>query len=330
MQNPTKQPDTLDKSKPFTRRKLLLNAAASTAVYNLCKTNTLAEPTDKSSRQKTKSAYTATDIANVFEKIAPFSTGVPNDELGFIYGNHKSKVNGIACVWQVDASSITAAAEQGLNMIICHERLWLPPQKSPWYQPPSPENIKPNQIRKKLLDQHKMVVYRSHSNWDALPKDGQPDQAVKALGIDNLTVVSAHKFFKVHRLPEQMTVAELKDCARKGLGFNGCRIFGDPNKQIRQFAFLIGGFGVNQRHMPQVAMETGAEVIIIGEMSEFIVIAALEMGLPVIETLHSVSEIPGVRRQAEILAENFPALNVKYIPSGALAFNFQAAARFEV
>ena len=56
-------------------------------------------------------------------------------------------------------------------------------------------------------------------------------------------------------------------------------------------------------------------------MSEFTVIAALEMGLPVIETLHSVSEIPAVRRQAQILAEKFPTLKVKYIPSGALAFN---------
>ena len=38
----------------------------------------------------------------------------------------------------------------------------------------------------------------------------------------------------------------------------------------------------------------GAEAIIIGEMSEFIVIACLEMGMPVIESLHSASEIPAI------------------------------------
>lgn len=47
--------------------------------------------------------------------------------------------------------------------------------------------------------------------------------------------------------------------------------------------------------------------------------AALEMDLPVIETLHSVSEIPGVKRQAEIMAARLPGVRVEYLPSGALA-----------
>jgi hypothetical protein len=54
-------------------------------------------------------------------------------------------------------------------------------------------------------------------------------------------------------------------------------------------------------------------------MSEFIVIACLEMGLPVVETLHSASEAPAIRRQAQILAERLPGLPVVFIPSGAAA-----------
>jgi putative NIF3 family GTP cyclohydrolase 1 type 2 len=103
------------------------------------------------------------------------------------------------------------------------------------------------------------------------------------------------------------------------LDFRQCRIFGDPAKRIRRFAFLIGGFCGNQWHMPQAAMEMGAEAIIIGEMNEFIAIAALEMGLPVIESLHSVSEIPGIRSQARLLAERLHPLRVEYVPSGAAA-----------
>ena len=67
-------------------------------------------------------------------------------------------------------------------------------------------------------------------------------------------------------------------------------------------------------------MEMGAEAVIVGEMSEFIVIACLEMGLPVIESLHSISEIPAIRRQAEILSESLLNARVEYIPSGATAF----------
>ncbi len=71
--------------------------------------------------------------------------------------------------------------------------------------------------------------------------------------------------------------------------------------------------------MPQAARDLGAEALIIGEMSELIVIAALEMGLPVIETLHSVSESPAIRRQAVLLAERLPGVPVRFVPSGAPA-----------
>ena len=114
---------------------------------------------------------------------------------------------------------------------------------------------------------------------------------------------------------------ELRNQIETGIGFDGCRIFGSARKRIQRFAFLIGGFGENQFHMPQTAMEMGAEAVIIGEMSEFIVVGCLEMGLPVIETLHSVSEIPGIRRQAEVLSERLAGLRVEYIPSGAMSFS---------
>ena len=67
------------------------------------------------------------------------------------------------------------------------------------------------------------------------------------------------------------------------------------------------------------ARQMGAEVVIIGEMIEPIVIAALEQGLAVIQTLHSASENPGIKRQAEVLAGRLPGIPVRYVPSGLLA-----------
>ena len=65
----------------------------------------------------------------------------------------------------------------------------------------------------------------------------------------------------------------------------------------------------------------GAGAIIIGEMSGFIVIACLERGMPVIESLHSASEIPAIKRQVAMLSQKFPDLPVHYISSGATAFS---------
>jgi putative NIF3 family GTP cyclohydrolase 1 type 2 len=264
--------------------------------------------------------YKVKEIARFFEKIAPLDSGIPGDELGFIYGDPDTEVTGLACLWNVHTKSIQSCVEKNTNMIICHESIWLPGQDSHWYEGPGKEDIFSNRERKKWLDKHGIVVYRSHSNWDALEGDGVADQAILALGIEGLQVVARQKFFSVQQLPHEMSVKTLCLNVENGLGFQNCRIFGDKEKRVRNFAFLIGGFGENQVHMPQAARDLGAEVIIIGEMSEFIVVACLEMGLPVIESLHSISEIPAIKRQAVILSKHFPDLPVYYIPSGAMSF----------
>ncbi len=260
---------------------------------------------------------TAREVAETFERIAPLDSGVPNDQLGFIYGDPDREIRGVGCLWAVHARSIEQCVEAKLDMVICHEGIWLPEQRSPWYQGPKAEDIHGNRLRQDLLDRHDLVVYRSHSNWDALPTDGVADRAVAALGIEGLREVARQKYFSVQELSEETSIEELAATVERGIGFPACRIFGERGKRVRRFAFLIGGFGENQHHMPQAARDMGAQAVIIGEMSEFIVIACLEMGLPVIESLHSVSEIPAIRRQAEILAERFPDLRAEYVPSGA-------------
>jgi putative NIF3 family GTP cyclohydrolase 1 type 2 len=264
--------------------------------------------------------YTANDIANAFEQIAPKEIGLSGDELGFVYGNPETKVNGLACLWNIHTQSVQACIDRKANMIICHEGIWLPKQTSDWYDGPGEQDIHANGERKRLLDEHSIVVYRSHSNWDALETDGVADQAVLTLGIEGLRTTERQRFFSVNQLPEEMTVERLSEVVQIGLDFHSCRVFGDGKKRIRRFAFLIGGFGENQWHMPQAARDLGAEAIVIGEMSEFIVISCLEMGLPVIESLHSASEIPAIKRQAAILSERLQDIPVHYVPSGAMSF----------
>ena len=263
---------------------------------------------------------TARDVARVFEEIAPLDSGVPGDQLGFLHGNPDQPVNGVGCVWCVHSGSLQDCAARGLDLIICHEALWLPPQTSPWYDAPPAARIFSNHIRRELLARSGAVVYRSHSNWDALRSHGIADSADAALGLAGAREVARRKFFTVQELPRALSVAALRRAVERGLGFPHCRVFGDARRRVRRFAFLIGGFGENQYHMPQAAKELGAEAIIIGEMSEFIVIACRELGLPVIESLHSVSEIPGIRAQARLLAGRLRPLRVEYVPSGALSF----------
>lgn len=265
---------------------------------------------------------TARAVGDYIESVAPKEIGVKGDELGYIYGDSGTPVRGIAVMWNAHTRSIQRAIDAGCNLLIVHETLFFRPQTSGWYDGPQTEDaIEANVRRKALLDEHHLVVYRAHSNWDALRDNGVPDQAVKALAIEGLSVIADEKFFRVHRLPQPMTVRDLAAAAQRGLDLPWFpRMFGDVDREIETFAWLIGGFGGNQVNMPQVAADLGAQCIIIGEMLEWIVIQAIECDMSVIETLHSRSEIPAIKRQAGMLAERFTDLPVHYIDSGALGW----------
>ncbi len=131
--------------------------------------------------------------------------------------------------------------------------------------------------------------------------------------------IGRQKFFSVQGFGKAVSAGELLKKVEKGLGYASCRLFGSP-KKIRRFALLIGRGGENQWHIAQAARDMGAEAVIIGEMSEFTVIAFMEMGLPVVESLHSVSEMPGIRNQAAAMAKALGGVNVEFIPSGASRF----------
>ena len=59
-------------------------------------------------------------------------------------------------------------------------------------------------------------------------------------------------------------------------------------------------------------------------MIEYGLLNALELGLGVVETLHSVSEEPAMREMAALLAERFPEESVKYLPSGAHTYGVRS------
>src|SRR2546430_10314852 len=94
---------------------------------------------------------TATEVAAAFEEIAPRSLGLPDDELGFVFGDPATPVRRVACMWNVHTRSLAGAAAAGLNLVVCHEHPWLPDQASGWYDPPASGENRPNRLRREAL-----------------------------------------------------------------------------------------------------------------------------------------------------------------------------------
>jgi len=258
----------------------------------------------------------AQEIVDFIEGIAPSGSGAGNEANQFLFGDAEIAVTGICVTWMPTTLAINKSIENGQNMMVVHETLYFPHQLSPWYEDTQTPDKPTNQKRQKLLQDNNMCVFRCHSPWDAKPEDGVVDAIASVLGFSK--VHAKTKFTRVY----DMAPTSLKQLAKEvGQNLNCVtRFFGDGEKTITKVSPLVGGFGGNQINIPEVVWYMGAEAVILGDMVEYTAINALELGVGVIETVHSSSENPGLKRLTAILNKQFPKIPVDFVDGGIHPF----------
>ena len=60
----------------------------------------------------------AGEVAKKIESIAPISSGMAGDELGFVFGNSDVEVRGVAVCWSPTLDVILQVEKLGCNMIL--------------------------------------------------------------------------------------------------------------------------------------------------------------------------------------------------------------------
>jgi putative NIF3 family GTP cyclohydrolase 1 type 2 len=255
----------------------------------------------------------ALDIATYIEALAPQDTCIPGDEFGLVFGDPNVNITGVCVAWWATAPVIEAAASAGANVLLVHEQLFVGEQRSSWYEE-APMWAKPvNQRRMQALLDGGFTVFRYHSNWDAYPVHGVSDSFGRALGLTD--EIARGAYTRTYQV-EPVSLGDLTRSVREAMGIGAVRLFGDPKRTIEKVGTMIGGFGGNQFNMPEELLEQNADVVVMADMNEYTALNALEIGLAVIETLHSASEEPAMQEMARLVAERFSELDVRYLPSG--------------
>jgi len=98
------------------------------------------------------------------------------------------------------------------------------------------------------------------------------------------------------------------------------RLFGPADRLVSRVGLAYGGLGGNQINIAEEFQFLGAEVIVFGDLIEEIALPALELDIPVIETLHGLTEEPGMRSLMRLLAERFADVDWRFFESGAARF----------
>jgi len=244
--------------------------------------------------------------ANVLEYLTGLYGGLNADE-GLLFGENKAAARKIMVCWMADAQAIGFAAAGGFDTIVTHEALFYPYDALTSNKTPDFMSWKVNRERIQPLAEAGIAVIRAHGTVDKLCIAN--DFACK-LGL----TVTDDSDGRMVCDGGGLTFGGWQRRVKEVFGMNHVRATrGDPERPVNKIGLPWGGYGlfVNVRHM-QALVERGCDLFIAGETDNYGIRFAIESGVDLIETGHEISENPGLKRFAGILAEALPGCAVEF------------------
>ncbi|MBR2746650.1 MAG: Nif3-like dinuclear metal center hexameric protein [Erysipelotrichaceae bacterium] len=279
-------------------------------------------------------------IREVVERILAYHPATPGYRGCDDYkcGDPEAECTGVVTALSPNISVIRKAIELNANLIVVHEPTFYTSEDGPGWFEPFGNSV--YQEKRKLLDDHGIVVWRDHDHMHMNKPDSIFTGVLKYLGwldkaeIDTDTGSYAH--WIVHFEP--CTLKELCRHLIDSIGMNGTRIIGDPDAVVSSAA-LVGHLYPSQYHKKDGStgeygvsiidtLETRADVIIPGEVIDWTVLSyvrdAVELGKAkaMINLGHFNWEELGMKYMKDWLSELVGnELPVTYVPSGDM-YNF--------
>lgn len=203
------------------------------------------------------------------------------------------------------------AAADRLNFVLTHEIPFMPSAESAWFASLPTDERPQNIARRRLLDDHRIVICRCHSNWDGTA-GGVADSCAAALGFGQ--PLHRSRFVGIYTV-EPQTLAQLADQAKARLGVPLVRVAGDLSRMVEKVGVAYGGLAQTFGYLDEHVIN-GADAVIVGEATDYSLRAAIDAGVGFIETSHVGSENPGMKTFARLLQERLPDVPVRFIDAG--------------
>lgn len=178
---------------------------------------------------------------------------------GLISGDDNKIVSKIGTCFKLTASLIEEAKKADIDMIITHEPTFSCGDTVN-------EKYKIDVLKKKLLDDSKITVYRFHDHAHHRPFDYIHDGFIKALDLK-----IKHTFEREslgvcrYELAEDLTTRELGLRIKEKLGVKCVRIVGKDDYPLKTICLGLGWVGLPQIN---VLFDPGCDLFITGELGE--------------------------------------------------------------
>jgi putative NIF3 family GTP cyclohydrolase 1 type 2 len=227
-------------------------------------------------------------------------------------GDVTRALTGIVTTFLATGAVIARAAELGANLIIAHEPTfyshldttdWL--LDDPVYQ-----------AKRRLLDDHGIVVWRFHDYWHSMQPDGIYVGMLAQLGWEPLADDRSPLVCEV----PPMSLADLAALLKSRLGAPAVRVAGPNDLICRRIGLVVGAPGGQMQI--GVLGHDDVDAIVCGEINEWETCEyardAAFFGRPkgLIVVGHANSEEQGMAYLATWLRSHLPNLPITHVPSG--------------
>ena len=277
----------------LTRRDFMAGAAGLTAAAGWSTAN-----------GRSKSALTIQDVIDMIVAEVPGAPWEPTVDT-IKSGDPTQPVTGVLTTFLATQKTVNLAAQHRMNLIITHEPSFYNHfDKTDWLI-----DDPVYQAKRKVLEEHNIVVWRFHDYWHAHEPDGITTGALKKLGWEAYSQPNRPRICTI----PSTTLSSLALFMKRSFGSERVRVVGHGDMPCKRVGLMLGALGGQS----QIEMLREVDVIVVGEVREWetteyvrdaLVQNTRAVGL--IAVGHALSEEPGMAWLAEWLKPRLPGYRV--------------------
>lgn len=244
------------------------------------------------------------DIIEMIEARYPRYFACDWDNVGLLAGDRNKEVQKVYIALDATDAVIKAAVRFGADLLLTHHPMIFGSIKSVTTDDYTGERL----IR---LIRNDISYYAMHTNYDVL---GMAELSASMLELKDTfvleEVLDGEGIGRVGSLSEEMTLRACAEQVKERFSLPNVKVFGDLNKIIRTAAISPGA----GKSMVGAALNSGADVLITGDIDHHTGIDMNDCGLAIIDAGHYGIEHIYIEDMRTLLAERFPELMIETAP----------------
>lgn len=246
-------------------------------------------------------------IQDVIMTIEELSGHPLNRDEGVHHGRAERHVQRALVCWMATPDALAAAGERACDLVVAHESLYYPYDAVVRSDnPPGWQDWPTNRQRRELLDRYDLALLRAHGSADDICIF---DDFAALLGLgEPVAVDGLHKVYEI----APCTLTDLVQEVKRRTEMPALRVSAPRGMEqvVHRVGLPWGGLGlfVNVGYQQHV-IEQGCDVLIAGESDNYGFRFCAELGIPMIETGHEISENPGLEHFTQLLHARRPEID---------------------